>query len=103
MSEDQNTVVTLKVRVSPEFREKIVATAKENNRSMNQEIVARLEQSFDAPDTTRQLLEDAVRLTLKAVQEDPSLLNNPKVKSTYELASDDVEKSEVTLINANKK
>jgi len=49
MSEDQNTVVTLKVRVSPEFREKIVATAKENNRSMNQEIVARLEKSFEDP------------------------------------------------------
>lgn len=47
MSEDNNTVVTLKVRVTPEFREKIVATAKENNRSMNQEIVHRLEQSFD--------------------------------------------------------
>ena len=48
MSEDQNTVVTLKVRVSPEFREKIVTTAKENNRSMNQEIVGRLEQSFNS-------------------------------------------------------
>ena len=47
MSEDQNSVVTLKVRVSPEFREKIVNTAKANNRSMNQEIVARLEKSFE--------------------------------------------------------
>lgn len=47
MSEDQNNIVTLKVRVTAEFREKIVATAKENNRSMNQEIVARLEQSFE--------------------------------------------------------
>jgi len=46
MSDDQNGVVTLKVRVNPEFREKIVATAKENNRSMNQEIVSRLEASF---------------------------------------------------------
>lgn len=46
MSEDQSSVVTLKVRVTPEFREKIIETAKENNRSMNQEIVARLEQSF---------------------------------------------------------
>ena len=27
MSEDQNSVVTLKVRVTPEFREKIVETA----------------------------------------------------------------------------
>ncbi|VXA55297.1 Arc family DNA-binding protein [Acinetobacter proteolyticus] len=47
MSEDQNSVVTLKVRVSPEFREQLVSTAKENNRSMNAEIVHRLEQSFE--------------------------------------------------------
>jgi hypothetical protein len=47
MSEDQNNIVTLKVRVNSEFREKIVATAKENNRSMNAEIVARLEKSFE--------------------------------------------------------
>lgn len=49
MSEDQNNIVTLKVRVTAEFREKIATTAKENNRSMNAEIVARLEQSFDSP------------------------------------------------------
>ncbi|MHA3098402.1 Arc family DNA-binding protein [Acinetobacter brisouii] len=48
MSEEDNKVVTLKVRVTPEFREKIVNTAKENNRSMNAEIVARLEKSFEA-------------------------------------------------------
>ncbi|RGD89558.1 Arc family DNA-binding protein [Acinetobacter sp. SWAC57] len=47
MSDEQSSVVTLKVRVSPEFREKIVNTAKQNNRSMNQEIVARLEESFN--------------------------------------------------------
>ena len=47
MSEDQNNIVTLKVRVTAEFREKIATTAKENNRSMNAEIVARLEQSFE--------------------------------------------------------
>lgn len=46
MSDDQSGVVTLKVRVTPEFREKIVETAKANNRSMNQEIIHRLEQSF---------------------------------------------------------
>lgn len=46
MSEDDSKVVTLKVRVTPEFREKIVNTAKENSRSMNAEIVHRLEQSF---------------------------------------------------------
>lgn len=47
MSEDDNKVVTLKVRVTPEFREKLVDIAKENNRSMNAEIVYRLERSFD--------------------------------------------------------
>ena len=47
MSEDQNNIVTLKVRVTAEFREKIATTAKENNRSMNAEIVARLEESFN--------------------------------------------------------
>lgn len=46
MSDDQNGVVTLKVRVTPEFREKIVEIAKSNNRSMNAEIVHRLEQSL---------------------------------------------------------
>lgn len=46
MSEDDNKVVTLKVRVSPEFREQLVTTAKENSRSMNAEIVHRLEESF---------------------------------------------------------
>nr|WP_228270115.1 Arc family DNA-binding protein [Acinetobacter baumannii] len=47
MSEDDNKVVTLKVRVSPEFREQLVTTAKENSRSMNAEIVHRLEKSFE--------------------------------------------------------
>ncbi|MEJ5137717.1 MULTISPECIES: Arc family DNA-binding protein [Acinetobacter] len=46
MNEDQNSVVTLKVRVTPEFREKIISSAKENNRSMNAEIVHRLEESY---------------------------------------------------------
>ncbi len=50
MSEDQNNIVTLKVRVTAEFREKIATTAKGNNRSMNAEIVARLEQSFEKED-----------------------------------------------------
>ncbi len=55
MSDDQSGVVTLKVRVTPEFREKIVVTAKENNRSMNQEIVSRLEGSF-SEDTEKTLM-----------------------------------------------
>lgn len=47
MTEDENKVVTMKVRVTPEFREQLVNTAKENNRSMNAEIVNRLEKSFN--------------------------------------------------------
>ncbi|WP_266126069.1 Arc family DNA-binding protein [Acinetobacter bereziniae] len=47
MTEDDNKVVTMKVRVTPDFREKLVTTAKENNRSMNAEIVDRLEKSFE--------------------------------------------------------
>lgn len=40
-------IVTLKVRATASFREKLALTAKENNRSMNAEIVARLEKSFE--------------------------------------------------------
>lgn len=94
-------VVTLKVRVSPEFREKITNTAKENNRSMNQEIVSRLEQSFSTHETAQSLLEEAVMLTLKAVKDDPSLLNNPKVSSKY-VTDNNTEKDTVELINKNK-
>lgn len=47
MSDDQNSVVTLKVRVTPEFREKIVETFKENNGSINAEIFHRLKESFE--------------------------------------------------------
>jgi Arc-like DNA binding domain. len=41
MNEDDNKVVIMKVRVSAEFREKLVSTAKENNRSINAKIVER--------------------------------------------------------------
>ena len=66
MNDDQSTVVTLKVRVTPEFREKIVSTAKQNNRSMNQEIVARLEESFtiiqETKDSQQKLIESTLEL-----------------------------------------
>lgn len=47
-----DNVVTLKVRVPPSFREMLIVTAKVNKRSMNQEIINRLEQSFDAHQPT---------------------------------------------------
>lgn len=56
MSDEDNKVVTLKVRVTPEFRELITDTAKANNRSMNAEIVDRLEKSFNqSSDTANEL------------------------------------------------
>lgn len=76
MSEEDNKVVTLKVRVTPEFREKIVNTAKENNRSMNAEIVARLEKSFeiDLGDLTADELDQFLNKTEKLTQ-----LQNEKI------------------------
>ena len=80
MTEDQSAVVTLKVRVTPEFREKIVSTAKANNRSMNQEIVARLEQSFDEPMKFNPSDAEAVtKLVAKSMQELLLALSNQGV------------------------
>ena len=61
MSDDQNSVVTLKVRVTPQFREKIIETAKANSRSMNAEIVSRLEQSFDHTPINNQDLAETIK------------------------------------------
>ncbi|MCU4630557.1 Arc family DNA-binding protein [Acinetobacter variabilis] len=93
--------VTVRLRVPPELRDKIAASSEQYNRSMNADMVARLEQSFSAPETTQSLLEEAVMLTLKAVKDDPSLLNNPKVSTKY-VADNNAEKDTVEFINKNK-
>lgn len=51
-----------KLRLPPELKEKIVASSKAHNRSMNADIVARLEQTFsDFDDASFQLrLKEAV-------------------------------------------
>jgi len=41
--------VTVRLRVPPELRDKIAASSEQYNRSMNADMVARLEQSFDEP------------------------------------------------------
>ncbi|KXZ65964.1 Arc-like DNA binding domain protein [Acinetobacter venetianus] len=46
-SENNSHVITVKLRVSPELKQKIAISAKAYNRSMNADMVARLEQSFD--------------------------------------------------------
>ncbi|WP_171553584.1 Arc family DNA-binding protein [Acinetobacter sp. Ac_5812] len=48
MSENQKEP-QYKLRWSEELRDKVMSSAKENNRSINQEIVSRLEQSFETP------------------------------------------------------
>ena len=44
------TDVEYKMRMMQDLKEKIVASAKEHNRSMNADIVARLEESFEKDD-----------------------------------------------------
>ena len=41
--------VTVRLRVPPELRDKIAASSEQYNRSMNADMVARLEQSFEQP------------------------------------------------------
>ena len=42
--------VTVRLRVPPELRDKIAASSEQYNRSMNADMVARLEQSFEKDD-----------------------------------------------------
>lgn len=42
--------VTVRLRVPPELRDKIAASSEQYNRSMNADMVARLEQSFEKED-----------------------------------------------------
>lgn len=44
-----HNTIQYNLRWSEEMRDRIAAAAKENTRSMNQEIIARLEQSFESP------------------------------------------------------
>lgn len=78
MSEDQSGVVTLKVRVTPEFREKIIETAKANNRSMNAEIVHRLERSFDNPPLTIGDLIEASHTKPRSSREKNPVASDPR-------------------------
>lgn len=84
MSEDQSNIVTLKVRVTPEFREKIITSAKENNRSMNAEIVHRLEESYymQANSEDKFLIfggeAEKIKMDLKKIQETVEQLLNQK-------------------------
>jgi hypothetical protein len=49
MTTSRDTGTQHKLRMPPELKEKLFSSAREMNRSLNAEIVARLEQSFDEP------------------------------------------------------
>ena len=49
MTTSRDTGTQHKLRMPPELKEKLFSSAKEMSRSLNAEMVARLEQSFDEP------------------------------------------------------
>lgn len=50
MTTSRDTGTQHKLRMPPELKEKLFSSAREMNRSLNAEIVARLEQSFEKED-----------------------------------------------------
>lgn len=78
-------IVPLGLRMPPEVKEQIEAAAKANGRSMNAEIVARLQASFEQPASGTAPMDaifDIARIALYAVratQESNKELSQPKV------------------------
>ncbi|MDQ8942238.1 Arc family DNA-binding protein [Acinetobacter soli] len=68
-----NLTIQYNLRWSEEMRDKIAAAAKENTRSMNQEIIARLEQSFNNDSLLPKILDEQVTNTLDSLQNLKSL------------------------------
>lgn len=65
--EDLSTVITVKLRISPKLRDLIAESAKAHNRSMNADIVARLEKSFETDSNQVALLQEEITLAMKNV------------------------------------
>ena len=57
MTTSRDTGTQHKLRMPPELKEKLFSSAKEMNRSLNAEIVARLEQSFEPEIQVHETLE----------------------------------------------
>lgn len=76
MTDEQSRPLTRNIapfglRMPPDLKERVEAAAKANNRSMNAEIVAVLEEKFPAPkDPMRAEIEDAFRYLLSLPLED---------------------------------
>lgn len=60
--------VEYKMRMTQDLKDKIVESAKEHNRSMNADIVARLEQSFEKPITTEHEVNDLRELLKESIE-----------------------------------
>jgi len=79
------------LRLPDGMREKIAVEAKENGRSMNAEIVARLERSFSYDEELPDLLQRSVRTAIReALARDP-LTPAEKQTLTEVLAGDDAD------------
>ena len=59
--------VTVRLRVPPELRDKIADSANAHNRSMNADMVARLEKSFESDGNQVALLQEEITLAMKDV------------------------------------
>ena len=64
----RNLGVEYKMRMSQELKDKIAESAKELNRSMNADIVARLEQSFEKPITSEHEINDLRELLKQSIE-----------------------------------
>lgn len=64
----RNLGVEYKMRMSQELKDKIAESAKELNRSMNADIVARLEQSFEKPITSEHEVNDLRELLKQSIE-----------------------------------
>lgn len=60
--------VAYNLRLPQELKDKIAESAKELNRSMNADIVARLEQSFEKPITTEHEVNDLRELLKESIE-----------------------------------
>lgn len=60
--------VAYNLRLPPELKDKIAESAKELNRSMNADIVARLEQSFEKPITNEYEVNDLRELLKQTIE-----------------------------------
>lgn len=84
-------------RIPTKLKEDIEKAALDNERSITSELVARLEESFNHNENTRTLIQDAVVLAIKAIQEDPNLLKNTKVTVAMQNTTED-EKDRISVI-----